>query len=170
MRNLLVLSVLIALAAASVPGIVARYAAPADGLVGERPNGRQAAKAAGPRRIAIRAGADGHYYVDAAINLRPIRLMVDTGATVVVLRQSDAARVGLRTVRADFSHPVQTANGTTYGAETTLDSVAVSDIDVGDVRALVIPDAQLGMSLLGASFLNRLGRFEVSNGTLILED
>ena len=55
-------------------------------------------------------------------------------------------------------------------AETELDSVMVDDIEVGGVRALVLPDDQLSVSLLGGSFLNGLARFEVADGTLIFEN
>ncbi len=89
---------------------------------------------------------------------------------MVALRQSDAHLAGIRPRPGDFDRPVQTANGTAYGAEAELDSVAVRDVEVGGVRALVLPDHQLSVSLLGASFLNRLERFEVSGGTLIFEN
>jgi aspartyl protease family protein len=96
--------------------------------------------------------------------------MVDTGATVVALRQSDAQAAGIRPRRTDFNNPVQTANGTTMAAEAVLDSVIVQDVEVRNIRALVIPDEQLSISLLGGSFLNGLQRFEVADGTLIFEN
>jgi aspartyl protease family protein len=120
--------------------------------------------------VQIAAENDGHFYVDADINLRPVHLMVDTGATVVALRQSDAESVGIRVRDADFTRPVATANGTAYAAEAELDSVAVREVEIGRVHALILPDDQLAISLLGASFLNRLARFEVQDGTLIFEN
>jgi aspartyl protease family protein len=122
------------------------------------------------RQVEIRAERDGHFYVDAEINLRPVRLMVDTGATVVALRQSDAQAAGIRPRTADFTNPVQTANGTTMAAEAMLDSVIVQEVEVNNIRALIIPDEQLSISLLGGSFLNGLERFEVADGTLIFEN
>jgi aspartyl protease family protein len=96
--------------------------------------------------------------------------MVDTGASVVALRQSDAVAAGLRPRSADFDQPVSTANGTAYAAAANLETVAVSDIEVNGVRALILPDEQLNVSLLGGSFLNRLERFQVESGTLIFEN
>ena len=46
----------------------------------------------------------------------------------------------------------------------------VEDIEVQQIRALVIPDDQLSISLLGGSFLNGLERYEVAEGTLIFEN
>ncbi len=96
--------------------------------------------------------------------------MVDTGATVVALRASDAAAAGIRVRDADFVNPVQTANGTTNAAEALLESIAVSDIELHNVRALVVPDDRLAVSLLGGSFLHGLRRFEVADGTLVFEN
>ena len=90
--------------------------------------------------------------------------------TVVALRQSDAEAVGIRVHDGDFTRPVATANGTAYAAEAELDSVAVREVEIGRVHALILPDDQLAISLLGASFLNRLARFEVQDGTLIFEN
>jgi aspartyl protease family protein len=120
--------------------------------------------------VEIQAERDGHFYVDAEVNFRPVRLMVDTGATVVALRSSDAEAAGIRPRTADFNNPVQTANGTTMAAVAMLDSIVVEDVEVRNVRALVIPDDQLSISLLGSSFLNGLERFEVADGTLIFEN
>ena len=175
MRSLLAVCVLIAAVAVAMPALFKNYVAQpragnavasADAVTEEPAEG----KSAGPRQVEIKAERDGHFYVDAEINMRPVRLMVDTGATVVALRMSDAQAAGLRPRQADFINPVQTANGTTMAAETMLDSVVVEDVEVHDIRALIIPDDQLSISLLGGSFLNGLERFEVADGTLIFEN
>ncbi len=178
MRPLLFASILIVLAAVSAPGLLTRFVerpATSEALANDEQDGADAAReraagAATTGQVAIKAGRDGHFYVDAEINFRPVRMMVDSGATVIALRQSDAHAAGIRPRRADFDRPVQTANGTAYAAEAELDSVAVREIEVGGVRALILPDDQLSVSLLGGSFLNRLARFEVSGGTLIFEN
>ncbi|MGQ7792087.1 retropepsin-like aspartic protease family protein [Faunimonas sp. B44] len=177
MRPLVITSILIALVAASAPSVIERFL-PGRTLDGTArptavPGGiaRTApAEADTARRVTVRAEPDGHFYIDGHINFRPVRLMVDTGASVIALRESDAAAVGLRMRRSDFRQPVQTANGTTNAAEAILNEVAVRDIAIGNVRALVIPDDRLAVSLLGASFLNRLRRFEVANGVLVFEN
>lgn len=178
MRPLIIASFLIALAAASAPGFVARYLA-LSGTAGSLPaahasragaENERATRKVAAGQVAIEAGRDGHFYVDAEVNFRAVRMIVDTGATVIALRQSDAHAAGIRPRPADFDHPVQTANGTAYAAAAKLDSVAVRDISIGGVRALILPDDQLSVSLLGGSFLNRLARFEVADGTLIFEN
>jgi aspartyl protease family protein len=166
MRALLFMTIAIGVAAVGAPKLLTHYA-----NAGKPVAAASAAPhiAPGPRQVTIEARRDGHFYVEADINFRPVSLMVDTGASVVALRESDAAAAGIRLHPSDFQHPVQTANGETRAAEAQLESVAVGDIEVEGVRALIIPDAQLAISLLGASFLNRLARFEVAEGTLIFE-
>jgi aspartyl protease family protein len=174
MRALLFASLLIVLVSASAPSLFTLYVQRWGGSeASAAPEVAAEAEPAMPnssRFVRIKAESDGHFYVEAIVNFRPVRLMVDTGATVVALRQSDAASAGIRVHASDFQYPVQTANGVTKAAEALLDRVIVTDIEVGAVRALILPDDQLTVSLLGGSFLGKLARFEVQNGTLIFEN
>src|SRR5688572_32832945 len=54
---------------------------------------------------------DGHYWAEGQVNGRRVRFLVDTGATTVALTLADAERLGIRPTRADYVHPVVTANG-----------------------------------------------------------
>jgi aspartyl protease family protein len=156
--------------AVAAPHLIARFAVSPDtaaSVVEDRNSGAGNAarsRLAGPRQVEIAAERDGHFYVDAEINFRPVRLMVDTGASVVALRQSDAVAAGIRPRAADFDQPVATANRTAYAAVADLDSVTVRDIELRGVRALILPDEQLSISLLGGSFLNRLARSKWNAG------
>jgi aspartyl protease family protein len=163
--------------AVAMPNLFTTYVAPtktervaAVEEVAEAEAPAEKAQSSASRLVEIRAERDGHFYVEADINFRPVRLMVDTGATVVALRVSDAATAGVRVREVDFVYPVQTANGTTNAAEALLESVSVSDIELRNVRALIVPDDQLSVSLLGGSFLHGVRRFEVADGTLIIEN
>lgn len=121
-------------------------------------------------RAEIRAGSNGHFLLDADVNLSKVRFVVDTGASYVALRESDARSAGIHLSRHDFKLPVSTANGTAYAAMVQLDSVTVEGIDLERVSAIVMPDELLSISLLGNSFLNRLQKFEVSNHRLVMEN
>ena len=177
MRGLLFASAVIVLVAVSAPSLFTRYmdeprASRMRAPISESDVREQTAETSkvSAGQVEVEAARDGHFYVDAEINFRPVRLVVDTGATVVALRESDAVAAGIRMRPADFLFPVQTANGTTKAAEAMLASVAIADIEVRNVRALVLHDDQLSISLLGGSFLNGLQRFEVADGTLIFEN
>ncbi len=113
--------------------------------------------------------ARGQFQVDARVDGRRLSFMVDTGASVIALTASDAAKLGLHPARSEFVATVKTANGTVRAAPATLDTVEVGDLVVHNVAALVLPDAALSDNLLGLSFLSRLHRFEYSGGKLVLE-
>lgn len=112
-------------------------------------------------------GLDGHYWADALIEGRAVRMMVDTGASVVALTRIDAARLGLRLKPDDFSGTVITASGPVRAAPVELQTVAVAGARVERVQALVVEHG-LPHSLLGMSYLGRLSAFTATPASLTL--
>lgn len=121
------------------------------------------------REVTIRADERGHFVLQAAINDRPVTVMADTGASLVVLTYEDATRAGLAPRSLDFSGRVQTANGTARVAPITLAKVRIADITLRNVSAAVAERGALPVNLLGMSVLGRLKRFEMRGRELILE-
>jgi aspartyl protease family protein len=115
----------------------------------------------------VTKGADGHYWADARIEGRAVRVMIDTGATVVALTLDDARRLGVTPNEADFTRTVQTASGPVPAAPVRLKTVSVGRTEVRDVEALVLQDG-LPHSLLGMSYLGRLSAFEATPAGLTL--
>ena len=172
MRHVLILA-----AAALVGGsYIARYA---DKSVVEAPTPQAAAvqsieprpaqESVGQHRMELTSGRDGHFRANARVNGRYIDFMVDTGASVVVLRESDAAQAGFHPMPNEYTAVVSTANGRTKAAPAKLDRIEIGDITVFDVPALILPDDVLSQNLLGTSFLSRLRRYEYADGRLLLE-
>jgi aspartyl protease family protein len=120
------------------------------------------------RSLVIKAGNGGHFEVEARVDGRRIAFMVDTGASQIALRESDAARLGLRPSARDYTIKIQTANGVGRAALVQLRMVEVGNIVVRDLPALVSPDDALGVNLLGMSFLSRV-RWTHERGKLTLE-
>ena len=112
-------------------------------------------------------GADGHFWAEARIDGRAVRVMIDTGATVVALTLDDARRLGVTPNEADFTATVKTASGPVPAAPVLLKTVAVGGAEVRGVEALVLHDG-LPHSLLGMSYLGRLSAFEASPTGLTL--
>lgn len=123
---------------------------------------------AGEKAVRIRRRSDGHFVARTEINGVRADMLVDTGASTVVLKPADAERIGLDTRNLSFTVPVQTANGTTYAASVRLRFVAVGPIRVRDVEALIAKPGTLKDSLLGISFLRRLRSYEFSGDFLTL--
>lgn len=121
-------------------------------------------------RVELTASSHGHYAAEAEVNGRHISLMVDTGASLVVLTYEDAERAGVFVGDGDFTAKSRTANGIARNALVTLDEVCVESVCVNDVKALVAEPGRLHVSLLGMTFLGRLRRVDMQSGRLTLEN
>jgi aspartyl protease family protein len=121
------------------------------------------------RSLILDSDRQGHFKTQARIDGRYIDFLVDTGASLVVLRESDAERAGIRPMPRDYTAIVSTANGKIKAAPAKLERVELGGITVYDVPALVLPDEALGQNLLGVSFLSRLKRYEYAKGRMVLE-
>ena len=119
-------------------------------------------------RVTIAQSANGHFQTEAAIDGRRVDFMVDTGASMIALRERDANKLGIFPVPADYTATVSTANGSVKAARVSLKRVEVGNVSVRDVPALVLPDAALGQNLLGMSFLSRVN-WSQKSGKLVLE-
>ena len=137
-----------------------------------------AAAASAPRRMSstdpvtapapreLRRGPDGHFYAEAQVNGTTIRFLIDTGATVVVLRRDDAQRAGLqlpseRAMAMGVGGPVEVT-------PVVLDRVAIGGIEARGVQAAVAEAQDLPVSLLGQSYLQRLGSVEIRGDIMVL--
>lgn len=129
----------------------------------------ETAEQTGLRSLSIPRDARGHFETEGRIDGQRIVFMVDTGASVIALNESSAARFGLRPARGDYKATVTTANGIVKAAPTRLPMVDIGGLVVRDVDAMVLPDEALSENLLGLSFLSRLKRFEYANGKMVLE-
>jgi aspartyl protease family protein len=120
--------------------------------------------------VELKAKRNGHFLTEASVNGRSIEVMVDTGASIVALTYEDAERAGIYVKPSDFTHRVSTANGVAKVAPVMLDRVQIGEILVRDVRAAVSEPGKLNATLLGMTFLGRLSRTEMRQGTLILQE
>jgi aspartyl protease family protein len=121
------------------------------------------------RSLSIPTDRGGHFRTEGRIDGQRVNFMVDTGASMVALNETSAARFGLRPARGDYNATVTTANGTVKGARAHLAMVEVGELTVRDVDALVLPDEALSENLLGLTFLSKLKRFAYANGQMVLE-
>jgi len=119
--------------------------------------------------VTIPRDARGHFAANARVDGRHMDFMIDTGASLVALRASEAASLGVHPTAREFAAEVKTANGSVRAAPIQLGMVEIGGVTVRNVAALVLPDQALGENLLGMSFLTRLRHFEYTNGRLVLE-
>jgi aspartyl protease family protein len=137
-----------------------------DRILAEFVPGRAANR--GIRTVEIARGRGGDFQVAASINGARTTMVLDTGASAVVLTQEAAKAAGLPLEVLAYNVNVDTANGRTRAAAVTLDRVAVGNIVERSVPALIAQPGQLRTNLLGMSFLNRLESWEVRGDKLIM--
>jgi aspartyl protease family protein len=113
-------------------------------------------------RIVYPADDRGHIILDAAVNGTPIKMLVDTGASLVTLTPADARAAGVGPAELTYSGRVSTANGVARMAPVTLREIRIDQLSIYDVPAAVIEN--LNISLLGMSFLRRLQGYEMQDG------
>jgi len=168
--------IFIVAAALLVVGVyVARFA---DGVVEKQPDSQAAVvqpvyeprePTSSGRSLTLESDRQGHFQVEARVDGRFVDFLVDTGASLVVLRESTADLVGIHPQPRDYTVTAITANGRISAARATIERIELGGITVFDVPAMVLPDEALAKNLLGVSFLSRLKRYEYANGRMVLE-
>ncbi|MDE2603017.1 MAG: TIGR02281 family clan AA aspartic protease [Bradyrhizobium sp.] len=162
---------LVLLMLAATAGAVVAYGDPhrialAGDTVSEllRNRARQPAK----RVVRIQRGQSGEFALLARINGVNAPMVIDTGATSVVLTYETAKAAGLPLELLDYDVDVETAGGHTKAARLTLDRLAIGQLVERSVPALVVPHGQMKTNLLGMSFLDRLESWDVHADRLML--
>lgn len=118
--------------------------------------------------LRVRMADDGHFWVDGAINGRPARFLVDSGATVTALSEDVATGAGLN---VDMNGPgvaMQTANGTVVARRSSIAGLTVGPIQTSDLP-IIVSDRFNGVNVLGMNFLSRLKSWRVEKGEMVLE-
>jgi aspartyl protease family protein len=120
------------------------------------------------RAVEIARGRSGEFLVSTQVNGAPIGMVLDSGASSVVLTSDAAKSAGLPFEVLSYSVTIETANGRARAAPVMLDRISVGSIVERSVPALVAQPGQLRVSLLGMSFLNRLESWQVRNDHLTM--
>ena len=120
------------------------------------------------RTVEIARGHAGEFQVATQVNGTRVPMVLDTGASAVVLTQDAAKAAGLPLEMLAYTVNIDTANGRTRAAAVTLDRLGIGTIVEHAVPALIAQPGQLRTSLLGMSFLNRLESYSVTSDRLIL--
>jgi clan AA aspartic protease (TIGR02281 family) len=120
------------------------------------------------RAVEIPRKNGGEFAVRARINNVQAPMVVDTGATSVVLTHETAKAIGLPLELLEYDVELETASGRTRAARLTLDRLAVGTVVERSVPALVVPRGQSKTNLLGMSFLDRLESWEVRADTMTI--
>ena len=119
--------------------------------------------------VEVARARDGDFNVRVEINGNRIPMLVDTGASSVVLTPEDAVAAGLPLEFLRYDIPIDTANGRGRAAAVVLDRVEIAgNITERNVPALIASPGSLKHSLLGMTFLSRLASFEIRGEKLVM--
>lgn len=124
----------------------------------------------GRSEVLITRSNNGHFASQVVVNGVSLNMMVDTGASSVVLSHSDAVQAGIKLEDLSYTTTVRTANGTTTAAPIRLSEVSLGPISRRNVSALVSREGAMQGSLLGMSFLGSLSSMQMKTDQLILQD
>jgi aspartyl protease family protein len=119
--------------------------------------------------VVLERAGDGHFYAQGSANGADLRFLVDTGASVVALSEGDAAKLGLYWNPGELSNIGRGVNGEVMGKAVMLDTLQVGSLVAHDVQAVIIPDG-LDVSLLGQSFLSRIGTVSIADNRMTLKE
>lgn len=120
------------------------------------------------RSVEVTRPREGDFMIRAEINGAKVAMLVDTGASSVVLSAEAAKAAGLPVQLLKYDVPIETANGRSRAASVVIDRITIGGIVERKVPALVSSPGDLKTSLLGMSFLKRLDSFEVHGERLVL--
>lgn len=127
-----------------------------------------AAMAVVSAEVSINRSWDGHFRVIAQVDGQDVGLMVDTGASLVLLRHDDALRIGIPLDELDYATPLTTASGKSYVAAFNITDLTIGDVTLHNVKAAVAQEGALHSSLLGMSFLEKLDETVIKRNRMIL--
>jgi aspartyl protease family protein len=108
---------------------------------------------------------DGHFWVDARLNGRDVKFLVDSGATTTTVDRDTARLAGVE-ISSRRDQYVRTGNGVIRVASGRADELTIGGITRRDV-ALEIADND-DLNVLGMNYLSSLRRWGVEGRWLVL--
>jgi len=115
--------------------------------------------------IELRRQDDGHYWIMVDINGKPVRFMVDSGATMTAINATTAKEAG---VEAN-GYPIilSTANGRVAAKRANVQSLVVGPHRIEN-HPVVVSESFGDINLLGMNFLNEMQSWRVEANKMIL--
>ena len=118
--------------------------------------------------VTIPVNEDGHYWVDALVNGKPVHFLIDSGATVTALSQGTADSLNVLMDAAGGDVVMMTANGEITARRSMIGEMALGPIRAHDLPVVVSP-AFGSENVLGMNFLGKLKSWRVQGGNMVLE-
>ena len=118
--------------------------------------------------VTLERNSDRHFYADAEVNGKPVRFLVDTGASEIALTEDDARKVGIEVDPSKYELIGQGASGIVRGQYVDLDQIDLHGLRESNAKAVVVQGANI--SLLGQPFLENIDEIVIRKGEMLLRD
>ena len=109
----------------------------------------------GGKSVTLIADSQGHFVATGTINGITVRVLVDTGASLVSMSSTEAKRLGINYIAGQKAF-TSTANGVVPTYRVKINEVRLGDVTLNNVDGMVHVGDSLPIVLLGMSFLNRM--------------
>jgi len=118
--------------------------------------------------LRIRQSVDGHFWVDAKVNAKPVRFLIDSGATTTAMTLRTAEAAGIEISSSPFPVILSTANGSVEAQRGRIQSLQVGPLEMADLPVVVAEEFG-DANVIGMNFLSKLGSWRVAGGEMVLE-
>lgn len=118
--------------------------------------------------VTLQRNSDRHFYADAEVNGKPVRFLVDTGASEIALTEDDAKKVGIEVDPSKYELIGQGASGIVRGQYVDLEHIDLGGLRESNTKAVVVQGANI--SLLGQPFLESVDEIVIRKGEMLLRD
>ncbi|GAB5489470.1 MAG: hypothetical protein Pars2KO_30400 [Parasphingorhabdus sp.] len=118
--------------------------------------------------LRIRQSPDGHFWVNAIVNNRPVRFLIDSGATTTAMNLTTATQTDVDVSKLGFPVILSTANGEVEAQRGSIQNLQLGSMNIKDLP-IVVADAFGDSNVIGMNFLSKLDSWRVEGNEMILE-
>ena len=118
--------------------------------------------------ITIRRQDDGHYWLQVDVNGKPVRFMIDSGATTTAVNASTARETGIQVDTDGYPVFLNTANGRVTAQRGIIQSLEIGTHDIGQ-HDVVVSESFGDTNVLGMNFLDSMQSWKVEANVMTLK-
>ena len=118
--------------------------------------------------IELRRQDDGHYWLQVNINDKPVRFMIDSGATITAINATTAIETGVEVDANGYPIILGTANGRVAAKRGIVRSLAVGSHRIQD-HQVVVSENFGDTNVLGMNFLDSMQSWRVEANIMVLQ-
>jgi aspartyl protease family protein len=119
-------------------------------------------------KITIRRQDDGHYWLQLDVNGKPVRFMIDSGATTTAVNANTARETGIEVDTTGYPVFLNTANGRVTAQRGVIESLKIGSRELGQ-HDVVVSKSFGDTNVLGMNFLDSMQSWKVEGNVMTLK-